>query len=69
MKVYLFSPVVGSSVEIHRSGTHRHGRTVADLFVNGEPDGEEMVRSGHGEVMTRYASQCEWSREQDRKSL
>lgn len=59
---YLRSLVVGQSVEILRYDTDRYGRTVADLFVNGEPIGAEMVRSGHGEVMTRYASQCEWSR-------
>ena len=67
--VYLFFPVVGQSLEILRYDTDRYGRTVADLFVTGEPDDEEMVRSGHGEVMTRYASQYEWSRYKDRKSL
>lgn len=59
---YLRSLVVGQSVEILRYDTDRYGRTVADLFVNGEPVGQEMVRSGHGEVLSRYSSQCEWSR-------
>lgn len=58
---YLRSLVIGQSVEILRYDTDRYGRTVADLFVNGQPIGEEMVRSGHGEVMPRYSSQCEWS--------
>ena len=59
---YLRSLVVGQSVEILRYTTDRYGRTVADLFVKGEPIGKEMVRSGHGEVMSRYSSQCQWSR-------
>ena len=59
---FVTSLVVGKSVTIERYTTDRYGRTVADLFVNGEPVGKEMVRSGHGEVMSRYSSQCEWSR-------
>ena len=58
---YTRSLVVGKSVEILRYDTDRYRRTVADPFVNGEPIGEEMVRSGHGEAMPRYASQRQWS--------
>ena len=60
--VYLFSLLVGQSVEIHRYDTDRYGTTVSELFINSEPVREEMVRSSHGEVTTRHSSQCEWSR-------
>ena len=53
--------VVNQSVEIIRYDTDRYGRTVADLFVNGEPVGKEMVSSGHGTVVPHYSIQCEWS--------
>ena len=56
---YLRSLVVNQTVTIERYDTDRYGRTVADLFVNGEPVGEVMVRSGHGKMMPRYASQCD----------
>ena len=59
--VYLFSLLVGQSVEIHRYDTDRYDTTVSDLFINSEPVGEEMVLSRHREVTTRYSSQCEWS--------
>ena len=54
--------VVGREVSIQRHTTDRYGRTVATLFLDGRPVGEEMVRSGHGVVVARYANQCEWSR-------
>ena len=50
---YLRSLVVNQTVIIERYDTDRYGRTVADLFVNGEPVGEVMIRSGHEEVMPR----------------
>ena len=54
---YLRSLVVGESVEIHRYDTDRYGRTVADLFINGEPIGEEMVplRSWRSDASVRIS--------------
>ena len=59
---HLMQMVVGREVGIQRHTTDRYGRTVATLFLDGRPVGEEMVRSGHGVVVARYANQCEWSR-------
>ena len=59
---HLRQMVVGREASIHRHTTDRYGRTVATLFIDGLPVGAEMVRSGHGVVMPRYAHQCSWSR-------
>ena len=59
---HLRQMVVGREVSIQRHTTDRYGRTVATLFIDGRPVGDEMVRSGHGVVMARYAHQCSWSR-------
>ena len=59
---HLRQMVVGREVSIQRHTTDRYGRTVATLFIDERPVGAEMVRSGHGVVMPRYAHQCSWSR-------
>ena len=59
---HLRDMVLGQRVGIQRHTTDRYGRTVATLFLDGRPVGAEMVRTGHGVVMPRYAHQCAWSR-------
>ena len=59
---YLRRMVVGREVGIRRITTDRYARTVAELYVGNTNVGEELVRSGHARVYSRYAHQCQWSR-------
>tara|TARA_Y100001954_G_C15448728_1_gene425243 strand:- start:79 stop:408 length:330 start_codon:yes stop_codon:yes gene_type:complete len=55
---YLRSLVVGEKVRIRRITEDRYGRTVAELFVDEVNVGQELVRSGYGEIYRKYAGQC-----------
>ena len=44
---YLRELAVGRKVTIRRITTDRHGRTVAELFVNGSNVQQQLVASGH----------------------
>ena len=54
--------VEGRRVGVRRITRDRYGRTVAELFSNGQNVGQELVNSDHAWVYKRYAYQCPWAR-------
>ena len=40
----------------------RYGRTVAELYKDGENIQELIFKKGFGKIYQKYAHQCEWSR-------
>ena len=59
---YLRQQVLGKTVNISRITTDRYGRTVAEIYRDGQNMNELMVSSGHASVYQRYAHQCAFSR-------
>ena len=53
--------VVGKEVVIRRITEDRHGRTVAELSIGTTNVQQEMVATGHAEILSRYAHQCPWT--------
>lgn len=61
---YLYSMLKEKRLIIHRYGTDRHGRTVADLrFENGLIVNELMLDAKHAETYENYATHCHWYKE------
>lgn len=59
---YLRNLVVGRNVGIRRITTDRYGRTVAEIYHNGQNIQQALVAAGHADIYWKYAHQCEWSR-------
>ena len=53
--------VVGKKVGIRRITEDRYGRTVAELFLGTTNVQQEMVATGHAEILWPYAHQCPWT--------
>ena len=53
--------VVGKEVGIRRITEDRYGRTVAELSIGTTNVQQEMVATGHAEILPRYAHQCPWT--------
>ena len=53
--------VQGQRVGIRRITRDRYGRTIAELYVNGNNVGQELVNQGHAWIYGRYAYQCGWA--------
>ena len=58
---HLRSLVVGKKVGIRRITKDRYGRTLAELFLGETNVQQEMIASGHAEIIRRFAHQCQWS--------
>jgi micrococcal nuclease len=58
---HLRSFLQGKSITLTRYTKDRYGRTVGELYANGSNVQQEMVRTGHAKILTRYASQCPWA--------
>ena len=54
--------VEGRRTGVRRITRDRYGRTVGELFPNGQNVGEELVNSGHAWIYKRYSYQCPWAR-------
>ena len=61
-KYHLNGMLMGQKVGIRRITTDRHGRTVAELFIEGTNVQQAMVASGHAEIFWKNASQCHWAK-------
>ena len=53
--------VLGKKVGIRRITKDSYGRTVAELFLGTINVQQEMVATGHAEILWRYAYQCPWT--------
>jgi len=62
-KDYLNGLVAGKTVGIRRITKDRYGRTVAELFKKRVNIQERLVDQGLATVYERYASQCDWSKQ------
>ena len=58
---HLRALVSGRMVGIRRITTDRHGRTVAELFIDNKNVGQQQVMSGHAVISRKYAWQCAWA--------
>ena len=61
---YLRELLVSRKATIRRITTNRHGRTVAELFVNSSNVQQKLVAKGHASICWRYADQCYWIRQE-----
>ena len=53
--------MLGKKVGIRRITKDSYGRTVAELFLGTINVQQEMVATGHAEILWRYAYQCPWT--------
>tara|TARA_Y100001968_G_scaffold195284_1_gene179177 strand:- start:1021 stop:1470 length:450 start_codon:yes stop_codon:yes gene_type:complete len=60
---YLNGLVAGETLGIRRITKDRYGRTVAELSKNEINVQEHLVALGLAKVYTRYASQCDWTKQ------
>ena len=58
---HLRALVVGKEVRIRRITEDRYGRTVAELLLGTINVQQEMVATGHAEILWPYAHQCPWT--------
>ena len=58
---YLQELVAGHEVMIRRIGQDRYGRAIAEIYLWPLNIGEEMVASGHAQILEQQASQCPWA--------
>ena len=61
-RYYLNYLIAGKEVFIKRITTHKYGRTVAELSINGKNIQKTMFKSGYADIYSKYAYQCSWSR-------
>ena len=54
--------VEGRQVGIRRITRDRYGRTIGELYVDGNNVGRELVNQGHAWIYGRYAYQCPWAK-------
>ncbi|WP_320663884.1 thermonuclease family protein [Prochlorococcus sp. MIT 1223] len=60
---YLNGLVAGETLDIRRITKDRYGRTVAELSIDGMNIQEHLVDKGLATIYERYASQCDWSKQ------
>jgi len=60
-KNFLNNLVANQEVSIKRITKDRYGRTVAELFKNGDNIQELIVKKGFGVIYKKYSHQCDWS--------
>ena len=61
-KNFLNDLVAYQEVSIKRITNDRYGRTVAELFRDGQNIHELIVEKGFGKIYKKYAHQCDWSK-------
>ena len=60
-KDFLNALVTNQEVSIKRITKDRYGRTVAELFKDGDNIQELIVKKGFGVIYKKYSHQCDWS--------
>ncbi len=58
---FLNEMIRGERVTIRRVTEDKYGRTVGELFLNGENLQQLLVEEGHAEIYKEYSKPCEWA--------